>query len=145
LHEEHWPPNLRWLDEARRTITVLDCVPTAQDPAAPHYASKQHHSWIAEYIKNSITSTVRATLDAYEEDHDGDGIVLFFCFLQEFLGATREALVLAEEALNPMKLRLSNFNQDVKAFTLIVSFFLGTFRALVAKFPTGSLVKALIG
>jgi hypothetical protein len=104
-------------DVVRRTVAALDRVPTARDPAAPHYASKQHRSWIAEFIKNSITSTVRSTLDAYEEDHDGDGVVLFFCFLQEFAGATREALVLAEEALHPMKLRLSNFNQDVKAFT----------------------------
>jgi hypothetical protein len=43
--------------------------------------------------------------------------VLYYCFLQEFSGATREALVLAEEALHPMKLKLINFNQDVKAFT----------------------------
>jgi hypothetical protein len=79
--------------------------------------SSNNRSWIAEFIKNSIMSNVHATLEAYEEDHDGDGIVLFFCFLQEFSGATHEALVLAEEALHPMKLRLLNFNQDVKAFT----------------------------
>jgi hypothetical protein len=104
-------------DEVRHTVAALDRVPTARDPAASHYASKQHRSWIAEFIKNSITSNVRSTLEAYEEDHDGDGVVLFSCFLQEFSGATREALVLAEEALHPLKLRLSNFNQDVKAFT----------------------------
>ena len=90
--------------EVCRTVAVLDRVPTARDPAVLHYLSKQHGSWIAEFIKNSITSNVHATLEAYEEDHDGDGIVLFFCFLQEFSGATCEALVLAEEALHPMKL-----------------------------------------
>ena len=104
-------------DAIRQTVAALDRVPTARDRAAPHYASKQHRSWIAEFIKNSISSTVRSTLDAYEEDHDGDGVVLYYCFLQEFSGATREALVLAEEALHPLKLSLSNFNQDVKAFT----------------------------
>jgi len=104
-------------DAICQTVAALDRVPTARDRAAPHYASKQHRSWIAEFIKNSISSTVRSTLDAYEEDHDGDGVVLYYCFLQEFSGATREALVLAEEALHPLKLSLSNFNQDVKAFT----------------------------
>ncbi len=44
-------------------------------------------------------------------------MVLFFCFLQEFSGATHEALVSAEETLHPMKLRLSNVNQDLEAFT----------------------------
>jgi hypothetical protein len=43
--------------------------------------------------------------------------VLLFCFLQEFSGAMHEALVLAEEALHSLKLKLSNFNQDVKAFS----------------------------
>lgn len=44
-------------------------------------------------------------------------MVLFFCSLQEFSGATSEALVLAKEALHPMKLSLSKINQDIKAFT----------------------------
>jgi hypothetical protein len=104
-------------DEVRATVNALDRVPTARDPAAVHFASKQHRSWIHEFIRNSITSNVRSTLEAYDEDHYGDGIVLYYCFLQEFSGATREALVLPEEALHPMKLQLVNFNQDIKAFT----------------------------
>jgi hypothetical protein len=59
-------------------------------------------SWIEELIKNTVTSNDHSTLDINEEDHDVDGIVLFFCFLQEFSGATREALILAKEALHPM-------------------------------------------
>ena len=71
-------------DEILHTIAALDRVPTAHDPAAVHFACKQHRSWIAEFIKNSITSNVRLMLEAYKEDHDGDGVVLFFCFLQEY-------------------------------------------------------------
>jgi hypothetical protein len=104
-------------DEVRATVNALDRVPTARDPTASHFASKQHQSWIHEFIRNSITLNVRSTLEAYDEDHDGDGIVLYYCFLQEFSGATREALVLAEEALHPMKFQPINFNQDIKAFT----------------------------
>jgi len=87
-----------------------DRVPTAHNAAAPHYASKQHCSRIKAFIKNSITSNICSTLEAYDEDHDGDRVVLFFCFLQELSVAPREVLVLAEEALHPMKLMLSNFN-----------------------------------
>jgi hypothetical protein len=86
-------------DEVRATVNALDRVPTARDPAAVHFASKQHRSWIHEFIRNSITSNVCSTLEAYDEDHDGDGIVLYYCFLQEFSGATWEVLVLTEEAL----------------------------------------------
>jgi len=104
-------------DEIHCTVVALDHVPTACDPAAVYFAFKQYRSWIAEFIKNSITSNDRLMLEAYEEYHDGDGVVLFFCFLQEYSGATREALVLAEEALHPLKLSLSNFNHNIKAFT----------------------------
>jgi hypothetical protein len=104
-------------DEVHATVNALNRVPTAHDPATIHFASKQHHSWIHEFIRNSITSNVWSTLEAYDEDHDGDDIVLYYCFLQEFSGTTREALVLAKEALHPMKLQLINFNKAIKAFT----------------------------
>jgi hypothetical protein len=87
-------------NEVHATIAVLDCVPTAHDPASIHFALKQHCSWIEELIKSSNTSNVHLALEAYAEDRDGDGVVIFFCFLQEFLGTSIEALVLAEEALH---------------------------------------------
>jgi hypothetical protein len=71
-----WITTLATRDEVRATVDALDHVPTARDPAAPHFASKQHRSWIQVFIQNSITSNVHSTLEAYDEDHDGDGIVL---------------------------------------------------------------------
>jgi hypothetical protein len=52
-------------DEVCHTVAALDCIPTACDAAAPHYASKQHHSWIAEFIKNSITSNIMMVMAWY--------------------------------------------------------------------------------
>jgi hypothetical protein len=52
---------------------------------------------------------------SYDKDHDSDGEVLFFYFLQDFSGATREASVLAEEALHPMKLGFQISIQMVKS------------------------------
>ncbi len=80
-------------DEIHCTVAALDRIAPARNPAATYYASKQHHSWISEFIKKSIMSNVHSTLEAYDEDHDGDGVVLFYCDLQEFSIATREALV----------------------------------------------------
>ncbi len=64
-----WITTLATRDEVRATVDALDHVPTAR-------ASKQHRSWIQVFIQNSITSNVHSTLEAYDEDHDGDGIVL---------------------------------------------------------------------
>jgi hypothetical protein len=70
------------------TIAVLDHVHGARDPLAKHYSSKQHCSWIEELIKNSITSNIHSAFEAYEEDHDGNGVVLYYCFLKDYSGAT---------------------------------------------------------
>ncbi len=66
-------------------------------------AYKQHCSWIAEFMKNFITINIWSVL-AYDKDHDGDGVVLFFCLLQECSCATWETLVLAAEALHHISL-----------------------------------------
>jgi hypothetical protein len=66
---------------------------------------------------NSITSNICSTLEAYDEDHDGDRVVLFFCFLQELSVAPWEVLVLAEEALRPMKL-MCDETLDLQVATL---------------------------
>jgi hypothetical protein len=73
--------------------------------------NKQNH-------KKKITTTTinHQGSISYDKNHDSDDVVLFFCFLQDFSSATREASVLAEEALHPMKLRLSNFNKNIKVF-----------------------------
>jgi hypothetical protein len=55
-------------DNVCAIVAVRDRVPNAREPAAPHFASRVH--------QNSVTLNVHSTLEAYEEEHDGDGIVL---------------------------------------------------------------------
>jgi hypothetical protein len=38
-------------DEVRATLNALDRVPTARDPDAIHFASKQHRSWNTHWIR----------------------------------------------------------------------------------------------
>jgi hypothetical protein len=103
-------------DEFCQTIAVLDCIATAHETLQPlimplsniiavllNVSRAQLPRMFALLLKPMMKTMVM--------------VLYFFCFLQDFFGATHEALVLAEEALYPMKLSLSNFNQDVKAST----------------------------
>ena len=104
-------------------ITILDAqttAPTATSAAAKQYASRQHRCWIAEFLYNSITSDVRTSLDAYEEDHYNDGILLFLCLMQMHAGSEMHALVVAEAALQSTLLNLSNFNHDIVKLTAYI-------------------------
>ena len=56
-------------------------------------------------------------MDAYEEDHKGDGIIMWMCFLQEYDGSSHEAIITAEEALHSLKLKLDNFQHNIKDCT----------------------------
>lgn len=80
-------------------------------------ASKQHRSWICQLIVDSCTQTVLQTLEAYEEEHKNDGPTMFFSLLMEYSGATRDAIIKAEENLHPVKITLNNFGHDVKAWS----------------------------
>ena len=83
---------------------------TASQTHALELSSKQHHQWIAECLSNSWTATVKDTMDAYEEDHKGDGIIMWMCFLQEYASSSHEAIIAAEEALHPSKLKLEKIS-----------------------------------
>jgi len=105
-------------DRILATIAGLDAAPrNAGVPGAKEFASKQHRSWIAECLRMSWTAEAKDRMDAHTEEHDGDGVVMWMCCLQEFAGSSREALIAAQEALHPNKLNLDSFNMDVKSFT----------------------------
>ena len=104
-------------------ITILDAQSTAPkgtSAEATSFASRQHRCWIAEFLFNSITSDVRTSLDAYEEDHYDDGVLIFLCIMQMYAGSEMHALVVAETALQSALLNLSNFNHDIEKLTAYI-------------------------
>jgi hypothetical protein len=104
-------------------IMILDAQPSAPkgtSAEAAQYASRQHRCWIAEFLYNSITSDVRTSLDAYEEEHYDDGILIFLCLMQMYAGSEMHALVVAETALQSALLNLSNFNHDIEKLTAYI-------------------------
>jgi hypothetical protein len=56
-------------------------------------------------------------MNAFEEETKGDGILLFYIFLREYVGYTKEAVIAAEQQLTKEKLALENFNHDITKFT----------------------------
>jgi len=63
------------------------------------------------------TATMKAIISHFQEQHDQDGIVLWFCFLQRFTGTTTENLIEAYLQLSESKLQLSNFHGNILNFT----------------------------
>jgi hypothetical protein len=90
---------------------------TSTNDGAPKLASKQHRTWIAEMLRNSWTSTVASEMNAFEEETQGDGILLFYIFLRKIIGFTNEAIIAAEAQLTREKLALENFQFDIFKFT----------------------------
>ena len=90
---------------------------TASQAGALELSSKQHRQWIAKCVSDSWTATIKDTMDAYREDLKGDRIIIWMCFLQEYAGSSCEAIIVAKEALHPSKLKLDNFQHNVKDCT----------------------------
>ena len=99
-------------------LAMMTRIPmSTSQPGALELSSKQHCQWIAECLSNSWTTTIKDMMDAYEEDHKGDGIIMWMCFLQECVGSSHEAIITAKEALHPLKLKLDNFQHNIKDCT----------------------------
>ncbi len=98
---------------------MLDEAPqTKDDDGARELASKQHSMWIAELLENSWSDQVTSDMSTFEEETLGDGILLFYVFLREHVGYTKEAKIAAEQQLMKEKLALENFQFDINKFTL---------------------------
>jgi hypothetical protein len=77
------------------------------DDGAKELASKQHSMWITELLDNSCSSNVSADMSAFKKETKGDGILLFYVFLWENVGYTKEAIIAAEQQHTKEKLSLS--------------------------------------
>jgi hypothetical protein len=63
---------------------------------------------------------MQAIMNRYQETHDQDGVVLWFCFLQEFAGTTTANIIQANAMLLDTKLLLQNFGKNILSFTNFV-------------------------
>ncbi len=68
-------------------------------------------------LRNSWTSTVASEMNAFDEETQGDGVLLFYVFLRENVGFTNEAIIAAEQHLTKGRFALENFQFDIFKFT----------------------------
>ena len=64
---------------------------------------------------SSWTPNMIAIMSKYLEAHDG--VVLLFCFIKHFAGATTENIIDANQHLTESKIQLALFKNDIAAFT----------------------------
>jgi hypothetical protein len=87
-----------------REVGALTALPDADFHGGLALAAKQHRNWLGEFIHSFCSTTVRQTLEAHQDNHENDSVVAIFWLLQEYSGATRESIMLAEAHLHPNKL-----------------------------------------
>jgi hypothetical protein len=73
--------------------------------------------WFYDLLLSSWTPNMLSIMSKYLENHDGDGVALFYCFLKHFAGATRGNIIAAYAKLTEAKVQLHLYNNDVSAFT----------------------------
>jgi len=102
--------------------TSLQKFSTPPDPktmplASQQLVSFQNRQWIYALLQNVWGPTMKTIMLRYQEAHDKDGVLLWFCFLKHFAGTTVENLIEAYSLLTESKLQLSLFNDNVLDFT----------------------------
>jgi hypothetical protein len=108
---------------ARNKIrTSVESFTSIPDPdkmpiSSKYLVSYQNREWIYVLLMNVWSLTVQAIMDRYQENHDQDGVVLWFCFLQAFAGTTTANVIQANAMLLDSKLQLHLFNNNILNFT----------------------------
>jgi hypothetical protein len=114
---------LQKLQHARDSIrSSLQKFTSAPDPVNMPEASKklvlfQNCQWIYVLLMSVWSVAMKTIMLCYQELHDQDGIVLWYCFLQHFAGTTIENLIEAYSQLSENKIQLSLFQDNVLDFT----------------------------
>jgi len=106
-------------DRVRNQVEKFTSIP---DPVKMPLSSQalvsfQNREWIYVLLMNVWSLTMQAIMNRYQEAHDQDGVVLWFCFLQEFSGTTTANIIQAHAMLLDAKLQLYLFGNDILKFT----------------------------
>ena len=104
-------------DLVRKTVKSIKSKPKAGSREAECLVSFQNRGWIYDLLLSSWTPSMLAKMSKYLENHDKDGVVLLYCFIKHFAGATKENIIDAYQQLTESKIQLTLFKNDVSAFT----------------------------
>jgi hypothetical protein len=95
---------------------------SAPDPikmplASQQLVSFQNRQWIYTLLQNVWSINMKTIMLRYQELHEQDGVILWYCFLTHFAGTTTENLIIAYSQLSETKLQLALFQNNVLQFT----------------------------
>jgi hypothetical protein len=105
-----------------RVRSQVEKLTSAPDPVkmpncSQALVSYQNREWIYVLLMNVWSLAMQAIMNRYQEAHDQDGVVLWFCFLQEFSGTTTANIIQAHAMLLDAKLQLHLFGNDILKLT----------------------------
>jgi hypothetical protein len=103
-------------DRVRSQVEKLASVPdpVKMPKCSQALVSYQNRKWIYVLLMNVWSLAI---MNRYQEAHEQDGVVLWFCFLQEFSGATTANIIQAHAMLLDAKLQLHLFGNDILKLT----------------------------
>ncbi len=88
--------------------------------AAKQLVSFQNRQWINVLLMSIWSVNMKTIMLRYQELHDQDGVILWYCFLQHFARTTVENLINAFSQLLESKIQLSLFQNNVLLHTNII-------------------------
>jgi hypothetical protein len=101
----------------RNTVATCSSQPADGSLAAKHLTSFQKRMWFYDLLMNSWTPDMIAIMSKYLEAHDGDGVVMLFCFIKHFAGAIKENMIDAYQQLTYSMIQLALYKNDVAVFS----------------------------
>jgi hypothetical protein len=104
-------------DIIRNTMNNLHTKPKVGSFESKHLTSFQNRMWFYDVLLSSWTENMLSVMSKYLENHGGNGVVLYYCFLKHFAGATKANIIAAYAELTEAKVQLSLYNNEVHAFT----------------------------
>jgi hypothetical protein len=104
-------------DIVRKMANNLHTKPKAGSIESEHLTSFQNCMWFYDLLLGSWSDNMLSIMSKYLENHDGDGVVLYYCCIKHFAGATKANIIAAYADLTEVKVHLHLYNNDVSAFT----------------------------
>jgi len=105
-------------DIVHKTTDSLQTKPKASSIKSEHLTSFQNRMWFYNLLLGFWTPNMLSIMSKYLENHDGDGIILFYCFLKHFASATRANIIAAYTKLPEANVQLHLYNNDVSALLM---------------------------
>jgi hypothetical protein len=103
-------------DLVRKTVKSIRSPSKAGSREAKCLVSFQNRGWLYDLLLGSWTPKMVSLMSKYLECHDKDGVVLLYCFIKHFAGATKESIIDAYRQLTESRVQFSLYKNNIPDF-----------------------------